>query len=286
LIGSTRVNIGGSGNGADYPSIGYNAAYTSTADTYNFRINDSATLLRFGNGSNATRRAFEFKAATKGVAGAQVNFSDLMTILYNGNVGIGTTTPTYKLDVAGSIKVTGTGNGIIFPDGTMQTTAGGTSSGTSILNAINDAATTGTINVSRLGSIDSTRLGDGSVTVSKLSAQPTAAGQVLTYDGQGLSWQAQSGPTVFRFTRATKCGPFDEFSALDHPLLNGNPNAMIFVTALIGINAERTNTNSNQNLVVTYSGDSDFGTCPAGRWLIRGGDTSDNAQFNVMVVSQ
>ncbi|MDO7873822.1 glycine-rich protein [Hymenobacter sp. ASUV-10] len=43
-----------------------------------------------------------------------------------GNVGIGTTsTPSQKLEVLGNIKVTGTGNGLTFPDGTTQTTAAG-----------------------------------------------------------------------------------------------------------------------------------------------------------------
>ncbi|MGR3176773.1 MAG: hypothetical protein ACUZ8E_01795 [Candidatus Anammoxibacter sp.] len=41
----------------------------------------------------------------------------------DGNVGIGTTNPTEKLEVNGNIKITGTGNGIKFPDGTAQTTA-------------------------------------------------------------------------------------------------------------------------------------------------------------------
>ena len=43
-----------------------------------------------------------------------------LTALANGNVGIGTTTPAYTLDVAGQIHASG---GIVFPDGSSQTTA-------------------------------------------------------------------------------------------------------------------------------------------------------------------
>ncbi len=42
-----------------------------------------------------------------------------------GEVGIGTTGPDEKLQVAGNVKLSGAGNGVIFPDGTKQTTAGG-----------------------------------------------------------------------------------------------------------------------------------------------------------------
>ena len=53
-----------------------------------------------------------------------------------GNVGIGTTNPTQKLEVLGNVKISGTGNGLTFPDGTTQTTApvgGGVSPGLMIL---------------------------------------------------------------------------------------------------------------------------------------------------------
>jgi hypothetical protein len=52
-----------------------------------------------------------------------VIFADTMYSGISGNVGIGTTSPSEKLEVTGNVKVSGTGNGIIFPDATKQTTA-------------------------------------------------------------------------------------------------------------------------------------------------------------------
>jgi len=48
-----------------------------------------------------------------------------------GNFGIGTGTPTQKLEVAGNVKISGGGNALVFPDGTVMTSAGaGTNGGT------------------------------------------------------------------------------------------------------------------------------------------------------------
>ena len=91
---------------------------------------------------------------------------------------------------------------------------------------------------------------------------------------------------TFRHTRtvANTCGPFNNFSVMDNPAINGNANALVFVTAIVGINAGRTNTNPNSSMNLTYTGSASFGTCPAGRWIVAGGDIATGAQFNVMVV--
>jgi hypothetical protein len=91
---------------------------------------------------------------------------------------------------------------------------------------------------------------------------------------------------TFRHTRtvANTCGPFNNFSVMDNPSINGNAGAMIYVTAIVGINPGRTNTNPNSNMNLTYTGGASFGTCPAGRWIVAGGDIATGAQFNVMVV--
>jgi hypothetical protein len=77
----------------------------------------------------------------------------LFAILPSGNVGIGALNPTAKLEVAGSLKLTGAGQGIVFPDGTTMTTAaggGGSMTGTQIVSAINNAGTVGLIGDNRL----------------------------------------------------------------------------------------------------------------------------------------
>ncbi len=102
--------------------------------------------------------------------------------------------------------------------------------------------------------------------------------------------QGPPGPganvVTFRHTRtvANTCGPFNNFSFMDQPSINGNANALIFVTGIVGINGARSNTNPNSNLNLTYTGTVNFGTCPAGRWIIAGGDIATGAQFNVLVV--
>ena len=71
-----------------------------------------------------------------------------------GNVGIGMNSTAERLAVSGSLKLSGAGSALIFPDGSSMTTAatggGGSPSGTSVINAINDPATVGAIGDTRL----------------------------------------------------------------------------------------------------------------------------------------
>lgn len=46
-----------------------------------------------------------------------------MTVTAAGNIGIGTTTPLALLDVNGAVKISGSGAGLTFPDGSVQSTA-------------------------------------------------------------------------------------------------------------------------------------------------------------------
>ena len=56
---------------------------------------------------------------------------EVMRVTQGGNVGIGTSAPGQKLEVAGNMKISGGGNALVFPDGTVMTSAGaGTNGGT------------------------------------------------------------------------------------------------------------------------------------------------------------
>jgi|GEM_PF-672568 len=73
---------------------------------------------------------------------------------FKGSVGINTTNPVDRLEVSGNVRISGAGNGLIFPDGSKMTSAGvggsSTPSGTSIIGAINDPATVGVISDARV----------------------------------------------------------------------------------------------------------------------------------------
>jgi hypothetical protein len=68
---------------------------------------------------------FDFGIGTGiSTTGSQTATATVLTVNQSGNVGIGTTTPTAKLEVDGNLKLTAkSGASLIFPDGTTQSTA-------------------------------------------------------------------------------------------------------------------------------------------------------------------
>lgn len=75
--------------------------------------NGTNPRLAINGNSNGSWTAYDYSAGgwTAGITQS------------SGNVGIGTTTPGAKLDIAGSMKLSGGGANITFPDGTNQSTA-------------------------------------------------------------------------------------------------------------------------------------------------------------------
>lgn len=91
-------------NGQKLGSFGANGTTYATSASLNYLyINANQAGAPAGCGSNCSSP------------------NPTMVFLPSGNVGIGTTTPSYALDVSGKIR-SSTG-GVVYPDGTTQTTA-------------------------------------------------------------------------------------------------------------------------------------------------------------------
>ncbi|HRH49156.1 MAG TPA: tail fiber domain-containing protein [Panacibacter sp.] len=99
LDGAPGVSVGRSG--ANYGAVGYGLTFTDTTDRYRYNINDFSSMLSFRAGG------FDFNTATSGAAGNTIPYTTAMAILQNGNVGIGTLTPSNKFTVAGNADFTG-----------------------------------------------------------------------------------------------------------------------------------------------------------------------------------
>ncbi len=96
--------------------------------------------------------------------------TEVMRWTQAGNVGIGTSAPGQKLEVAGNVKISGGGNALVFPDGTVMTSAGAGTNGGTITGVTAGTGLTGggtaggvTLNIAS-GGITNTLLGANSVT--------------------------------------------------------------------------------------------------------------------------
>ncbi|MBU6141754.1 hypothetical protein KGO95_01370 [Patescibacteria group bacterium] len=106
---ATLDNGGGHGGGYNFNWNGIAQATPSHDSTGN--------LAGIGYPSDGSIRFYTDASQVAGTAAPE-----RMRIVNNGNVGIGTTSPSQALSVAGKVYATG---GIQYPDGSLQTSAGG-----------------------------------------------------------------------------------------------------------------------------------------------------------------
>ncbi len=133
-------------------------------------------------------------------------------LYYNGgNVGIGTSTPTAKLEIVGTPGV----DGIKFPDGTLQLTAptGGagfwTASGSDIFK--NNAGNVGIGTSAPLSKLDVTATGDGAELLRLSTERPWVFKQSSTGSVSALRLQSTVGLKQFQITASggTNVATFD-----------------------------------------------------------------------------
>jgi hypothetical protein len=154
----TTGSINGYGLVLDAAGTGNNNFGFSVAGVQKggFSWDNSRNFIGFFNGAYSS---MDFSLRVNGDGsltyhdGAKSSNSELFRITPAGSVGVGTAAPTQRLDVVGNIKLTGAGNGVVFPDGTKQTTAatgGGSMTGAQIVSALNADAVGGFIGEARI----------------------------------------------------------------------------------------------------------------------------------------
>jgi hypothetical protein len=169
--------------------------------------------------------------------------SSTNALIVNGKIGIGTTAPSQSLEVAGNIKITGTGS-ITFPDASVQTSAAGE---TITKNGV-------TCEIWKDCDGDGKTYGNGDCDESCSTCKVGSTAQLWTADGKdqdcdGTVDEAVADATVVTYSKGTTC--------------NDTCTALTRVCASVGSDSQGTNMYFYDNACDTYAWtcSSNYHTC-------------------------
>ena len=229
------ITLIGNAPGTDTAGMAlYNAGGGSGAsvslDMYNTSFNGGipqAKMKALDDGNYSDNLTFLLKNP-----GAATNpLVERMRITSVGNVGIGTTTPGGKLEVAGNVKISGAGNGITFPDGTSITTG---------LPSITANTTYGhNALASNTGGDANTAVGASTLFATTLGNFNAAYGYTALYSNTIGSYNTAVG---YQSVNTSTAGSYNisignsGTSSDDHVIRIGDVQTQIYVAGITGVN--------------------------------------------------
>ena len=212
LIFDTGTNVGiGTTSPAAALHVNGDTLLVTSATTAQVEFSGTASEARFGQ--DGTGAFFASDTPGKAVRFYTNNgtLNEGLRVTSASNVGIGTASPTQKLEVLGNVKISGVGNALVFPDGTVMTSAGaGTNGGTiTAVNAgtgLTGGGTSGgvTLNIASGGvtnallaanSVTNTNIADGSLSPTKISGGGFATLGTNSFNGSQGVVAMSSGAT-------------------------------------------------------------------------------------------
>jgi hypothetical protein len=189
VFNGTNLGLGVTPSAFDGKAFQFNTTgvlYSPAARYSNFgsNFNESSGVASYLTNGNATLYSQNRNAgvhawynAPSGTAGNAITFTQAMTLDASGNLVIGDTSASYRLDVKGS-----TGNGIAYRDGTVINYLGTTGSNLGYLGTLTNHPVAFLTNATERARIDSS----GNLLVGTTSSSGAGAGTVLLSNGASL----------------------------------------------------------------------------------------------------